>query len=384
LFIKADLQYNIINGVIEMQEILSNFNIKGKFISCVNFGLGDINLSYEVIFNENGTPKKYLLQRINHKVFRNIEGLINNISLVTEYLKNKILEEGGNPTRETLTLIKTKNGQNFYYDEEVKKYFRLYLFIEEAITFEKTDDLAVLKEAGRAISHFVEQLADFDNSQLISVIPNLHNSVRHYENLFDSLKKDNFYRSKLIEQEVAFVKERESELHVIKNLIANQKIPLRVTHNDTKLNNILFESKNKKAICIIDLDTIMPGTVLFDYGDAIRYAASTSLEDEKDLSKVKLDIKKFEAFTEGYLTAGPLVLNQTELDYLVFAAKIVTLECGIRFLTDFLNGDVYFKTSRAQQNLDRARTQFKLVEEMEKHYETLLTIVQKIRIGKGK
>ncbi|MCL2521731.1 MAG: aminoglycoside phosphotransferase family protein [Erysipelotrichales bacterium] len=367
-----------------MQEILSNFNIKGKFISCVNFGLGDINLSYEVIFNENGTPKKYLLQRINHKVFRNIEGLINNISLVTEYLKNKILEEGGNPTRETLTLIKTKNGQNFYYDEEVKKYFRLYLFIEEAITFEKTDDLAVLKEAGRAISHFVEQLADFDNSQLISVIPNLHNSVRHYENLFDSLKKDNFYRSKLIEQEVAFVKERESELHVIKNLIANQKIPLRVTHNDTKLNNILFESKNKKAICIIDLDTIMPGTVLFDYGDAIRYAASTSLEDEKDLSKVKLDIKKFEAFTEGYLTAGPLVLNQTELDYLVFAAKIVTLECGIRFLTDFLNGDVYFKTSRAQQNLDRARTQFKLVEEMEKHYETLLTIVQKIRIGKGK
>jgi len=367
-----------------MQEILSNFNIRGEFVSCVNFGLGDINLSYEVIYNENGNLKKYLLQRINHKVFRNIEGLINNISLVTEYLKDKILEEGGDPKRETLTLIKTKSGKNFYFDEEIKKYFRLYLFIEDVISYEKTDDLAVLKEAGRAISHFVEQLADFDNSQLISVIPNLHNSVRHYENLFDSLKKDNLYRSKLIEAEVAFVKERENELHIIPKLIENNIIPKRVTHNDTKLNNILFDAKSKKAICIIDLDTIMPGTVLFDYGDAIRYAASTSLEDEKDLTKVNLDINKFEAFTEGYLTSGPLVLNQAELDHLVFAAKIVTLECGIRFLTDFLNGDVYFKTSRAHQNLDRARTQFKLVREIEKHYKFLTSIVQNIRTGKGK
>lgn len=358
-------------------EVVKYFNFEGEFIEVNRYGHGHINDTFEARFRkEDGTIIRYILQRINTSIFKTPENLMENVENITEYLKKKVIQSEGNPQRETLNLVKTLEGKSFYKTEK-EDYWRSYVFIEDAKTYQVVENLNHFYNAGKALGRFQQLLSDFSADKLHETIPNFHNTEKRYQDFEEAVKLNASGRLSEVSDEVEFVMARASETSVLVNLTKEGKLPIRVTHNDTKFNNVMIDNITGEGICIIDLDTVMSGLSLYDFGDSIRSGANPAEENETDLSKVCMDLELFEVFTKGYLEMVGKFLTEAEIEYLPFAAKLMTFECGMRFLADHINGDVYFKVHREKHNLDRARTQFKMVADMENKLDEMKAIVQK-------
>ena len=339
----------------DLNKVMEQFEIEAKLKP---YGNGHINDTYCI------ETSKCILQRINTTIFTDPEKLMENIENVTSFLRSKITQAGGNPNRETLTVVKTKDGKNCYrYDDE--NVFRVYKFIEntKSIEFDKTYEN--LCHAGIGFGRFQKMLADFPVDKLHETIADFHHTPKRVEALKQAIAEDRVGRKALAEAEIRFALDSALFADTVIDKLEKGDIPYRVTHNDTKINNILFDEKTGEAVCVIDLDTVMPGSALYDFGDALRMGASTAAEDEVDLDKVRFDTAAFKAFTKGYLSEMKDSLVSDEFALLPFAVKLMTYESGIRFLTDYLNGDTYFKIHREHHNLERARNQFKLVADIE-------------------
>ena len=321
---------------------------------------GHINDTYAVEVSGG----RFVLQRINRYVFPSPENIMENIAAVTEFLREKIEGRGGDPLRETLHIRKTVDGQSFVRDE-AGEYWRCMTFIPDATAHETATGIEMLREAGFAFGNFQSMLSDYPADTLHEIIPKFHDTPDRFRQLREAVEKDLSGRKKDAQPEVDFAFAREQKCGLLMDLLRDGKLPLRVTHNDTKMSNVLIDDMTGKAVCVIDLDTVMPGLTAFDFGDSIRAGAATAAEDETDLGKVHFDLDRFGAYAKGFLSAAGDALTETELETLPDGAILMTFEVGTRFLADFLNGDVYFRTAYPTHNLDRARNQFKLVEEME-------------------
>lgn len=362
-----------------IDEAIAQFAIEGTLKEKRPYGNGHINDTYLLVYETpQGGRARYILQRMNHSIFKKPRELMENVVNVTEYLRKIIQERGGEPDRETLNVVRTAAGESCYEDEN-HNFWRIFLFIEDTLCLEMVESAGDFHDSAVAFGNFQKMLADYPADSLHETIPNFHNTPSRFRDFKKAVDSDRMHRASLAEKEIAFALEREADTAVLTDLLARGDLPLRVTHNDTKLNNILFDADSKKALCIIDLDTVMPGLSHYDFGDSIRFGASTGAEDEQDLSKVELDLELFEAFTKGYLEGCDGSLTEKEVEMLPMGAKLMTYECGIRFLADFLDGDVYFKIHRKNHNLDRARTQFKLVADMEAKWEEMTAIVNKYK-----
>lgn len=342
------------------------------------FGEGHINETYAVYMQEEdgSDVPQYVLQRLNINVFKNPSQVMENIFGVTEFLREVIREEGGDVDRETLSYIKTKSGETYFEDAQGQPWRCLH-FISNSVCYQTVEEPDQFYQSAKSFGHFLKQLGNYPAESLHETIPQFHDTVKRFRDFAKAVKKDVKNRSRSCKKEIAFALEREEDCGVLMEQLNKGLLPLRVTHNDTKLNNILFDSDTDKGLCIIDLDTIMPGLAANDFGDSIRFGASTAEEDEKDLEKVHFDIHLYELYVKGYLEMAKDVLTPAEIESLPWGARIMTLECGMRFLTDYLQGDVYFKTAYPEHNLVRARTQFKLVKEMEEQFEAMQEIAKK-------
>jgi len=348
-----------------MQSVLSSFALSGAPVSCEPYSSGHIN-GTQLVVCENGA--RYILQHINTNVFRDPEALMRNIELVTAHLRKKV-----NDPRGVLRLVPACDGRSFVVENGA--YWRVYELVENSVCYQSADT-ALFYESAVAFGRFQNQLADFPAEQLVETIPHFHDTPARYAAFRRAVAEDAAGRRNLVQREIDFVLAREDFSHTLTDLQAAGELPLRVTHNDTKINNVLFDAVTNKALCVIDLDTVMPGLSVTDFGDAIRFGASTAAEDEQDLSRVHFDLSLYETYVKGYLSTCGGSLTKAEKSMLPTGAKMMTLECGMRFLADHLAGDVYFHVSRAGQNLDRARTQFRLVEEMENSWSQMHKIVE--------
>lgn len=337
---------------------------------------GHVNSTYKLIFDENGETKKYVLQMINTVAFKYPDQLMSNIMGITNHIRKKAEKNGEDPSRCTLTFIPCFDGKYYYIDNK-NLCWRMYHLVDDVYTCNSIENEQDFYNAGIAFGEFQKILADYDCDSLYDTIENFHNTVARFEALKTAINENRSNRAHLVKDEIQFALEREQDAHVLVDLIEQKKLPIRVTHNDTKLNNILFDKKTNKGICIIDLDTVMPGLSLYDFGDSIRFGANTAAEDEKDLSKVSLSLSLYEVYVSGYLQSAKNSLTDLEKELLPFGAKLMTYECGIRFLTDYLNGDIYFKTDYSDHNLDRCHTQFALVADMEKKMTEMQEITKK-------
>ena len=353
-----------------IDEILEAYGLGGQMSDWGMIQTGHINRTYIISLN-NG--EKRLLQKINTNVFKKPLELMDNVVRVTDFLRERIAEEGGDPTRETLKVFFTQDGKNCYTDSQ-GGYWRFYNFVDNAFSYNSIENDDLFFRAGAAFGKFQSQLADFPGETLFETIPDFHHTYKRFLNLKASAEKNAANRRSEVEEELKFAYDREDDTKIIVDLIEKGEIPVRVTHNDTKLNNIMFDSKTKNPVCVVDLDTVMPGSALYDFGDAIRFGASTAAEDEKDLSKVSMDLNLYEKYVKGYLSTAGKSLTEKEIEFLPFSAKLLTFECGMRFLTDYLDGDVYFGTAYPEHNLDRCHTQFKLVADMEQKFEEMKRI----------
>lgn len=351
-----------------LKDVCAQFNVE---TSIEGYGNGHINDTYLC----EAAPR-VILQRINIKVFKNPHEVMENIYNVTEHVKRKIKKAGGNPDRETLNVIRTKDGKN-YYKLDDENYFRMYKFVEDSVSFDTVENPVQLYHAGTAFGRFQNMLDDYPADKLYETIVDFHNTPERVKQLETAISKNAAGRLVAVKDEVNFAIEYAKYASKITDEMAKGTVPLRVTHNDTKLNNVLFDKDTFEGVCVIDLDTVMPGSVLYDFGDALRFGASSGTEDETDLSKIWFDLEKFEQFAKGFLGETAKCLTEKEIELLPMSALLMTYECGIRFLADYLNGDTYFKVHREHHNLDRARTQFKLVKDIESKFEDMKKIVEK-------
>ncbi len=343
----------------DVAAVTRQFHIHGDFIEAAPYGSGHINDTYCASFDQAGTPVRYILQRINHNIFKNPPALMDNIQRVTQHLGAKLkgLDQG---SRRTLTLVPARDGRPFAVDPE-GNHWRTYLFIEKARTYDAVETTAQAFQAAAAFGRFQGLLADLPAPRLHDTIPDFHNTKKRFATLEEAIAKDVAKRVALAGPEIAFALAHKA----MAGELLDAGLPERVTHNDTKLNNVMLDDATGEGICVIDLDTVMPGLALYDFGDMVRTTTSPAKEDELDLSKVKMQFPMFEALVRGYLSSAGSFLTPKEKHYLPFSGKLITFEIGIRFLTDFLSGDTYFKIHRPNHNLDRCRTQFKLVESIE-------------------
>lgn len=361
----------------DFKKIISQFALDGELVSCERYGEGHINETYLAVVKTAGGEVKYIVQKINSTLFKEVDKLMNNIRLVTEFNRRKISERGGDPDRESLSLVYTKGGAAYYFDEESAGYFRIYKFITDAVAYQIVEKPEHFYQSAVAFGDFANLLAQFDASLLYEVLPDFHNTKKRFADFEKSLKADKMGRAKDVKKEIDFVLSRRDYCGRIVDLLADGTMPTKVTHNDTKLNNVMLDAKTGKYVAVIDLDTIMPGSICYDFGDSIRFGCNPAAEDEPDLSKVNFDIGLFEVYAKGYLSALGASVTAAEKANLAFGAILMTYECGMRFLADYLDGDVYFRTHRPAQNLDRCRTQFKLIEDMEKQLDEMNAIVEK-------
>ena len=357
----------------DIRSIISHFLSAGCFSEAKPLLTGHINDSY-LIFTANNRQPVYFLQWINNYIFKDIPGLMQNILEVTRHLEAKQCR-GGNAECTVLKLIPCDTG-DFFYQDDAGNFWRLYNFIPGTHAYDVVDSPEIAYEGGKAFGKFSSDLADLPASRLKDTIPDFHNMETRLAKFYQSVLDDKADRRNKVRPEIAFVEERAAVMLCIPEMIRNGKIPQRITHNDTKFNNILFNEKNH-AVCIVDLDTVMPGSILFDFGDAIRTGANCADEDEKDLSKVDLNLPVYEAYTKGFIESTHTSLTREEIGHLSFAARFMTFIIGLRFLTDYLDGDPYFRTRYADHNLVRARVQFRLVEKMEENAIRMDEIVQK-------
>lgn len=345
----------------EINKVLSQFKLEVTPVICSRWGEGHIHDTYLVETKDHHPD--YILQKINHNVFRNIPGMMGNIEAVTRHIRSKLTGlSGHNPDQESLTLIYTKTGQSYFFDEN-QEYWRMYVFIPDTFSLQRIAEPSQAFEAGKAIGFFQAMLADL-NTPLIDTIPDFHNIGFRISQYDQAKNSDPAGRKALVQDDIIFAERRFGQMKSYYESL-KEKAVVRATHNDTKVNNVLFDGNNK-ALCLIDLDTVMPGYVHFDYGDALRTMANTALEDEQDLGKVLFNKEVYQAFTKGYLHEAGGFLNEHELRLLHYAPIYLTFLIGLRFLTDHLNGDVYYRIHHPGHNLERAKVQFKLVEEMEK------------------
>ena len=356
----------------------AQFKFEGKYINHFMSESGHINYTYFVSYRQNDNSiKRYILQRINTHVFKKPEEVMENIKNVTDFIRKKVEAAGGDPEREVLSLVETIDGKYHFVDEN-GYFWRGYNVVENTATYSKAENPYKFYKVGFSFGNFQRQLADFPADKLYETIPNFHNTLSRYADFEEAVRLDPLDRVKELEDEINFVRSHKYLCSFIMDGIADGRFPLRVTHNDTKMDNILVDKVTGEGVCIIDLDTVMPGSVLNDFGDAIRFGASSAEEDETDLDEVYVDVDMFEAFANGFIAGLNNSLSNEEIKALPMGALILTLETGIRFLTDYINGDVYFRISRESHNLDRARNQFKLVEDMESKMPKFNRIVKKI------
>lgn len=332
------------------------------------YGAGHINDTFAVWAADHS--QRWILQRINTDTFTDPAGLMENVTGVTSYLRREILARGGDPDREALNVVPTREGKPYYTDCEGGAW-RAYLFVEGTVCLQKVENERDFYTAAETFGNFQNQLAGYPAATLHETIARFHDTPNRYANFEKALAADVMGRAREIGPEIAFIRAREADCHVLMDQLAAGVLPLRVTHNDTKLNNVLIDQATGKGICVIDLDTVMPGLSAYDFGDSIRFGANDCAEDEPDQSKVHFSLHLYEVFARGYLAAAGSAMTEAERRSLPWGAKLMTLECGIRFLTDYLEGDHYFKISRPAQNLDRARTQFTLVEGMEREFDAM-------------
>ena len=367
-----------------VREILSHFKVSGDYVSFAPIGCGHINDTLCVTLRDHGDDKRYILQRINTHVFTKPDQLMKNIANVTAYLSRVLRESGLDPERGTLTVFRTKDGA-LYHRTDAGECWRVYNCIEGTYTLQTIRDPQDFRASGEAFGQFQKLLAEYPSDTLYETIPNFHDTASRFSAFKKAVESDTAGRAHTVQSEIAFVQGREDKTHVLVDLLRRGELPLRVTHNDTKLNNILFDNETKRGICVVDLDTVMPGLSLYDFGDSIRFGASTAAEDEPDLDKVRFSIELYSAYTRGYLSAAGDSLTKKEIEYLPFSAMLMTLECGMRFLTDYLEGDVYFRVAYPQHNLVRCRTQFALVAQMENQMPQMQAETAAIAatIGKG-
>ena len=357
-----------------LEEVISDFQFPDKLLTAENYGNGHINDTYLLHFER----ENMILQRMNMTVFNRPVELMENIMNVTMYLQKIIKENGGDPKRETLNVILTKDGKPYYCDSN-GEYWRAYRFIEDAVCYERVERTEDFYQSGLAFGNFQKLLAEFPAETLHETIVGFHDTRARFQVFKQAVAEDICGRAAEVQDEIAFVLEHEYLANVFAELVDKGELPIRVTHNDTKLNNIMMDEKTGKGLCVIDLDTVMPGLAMNDFGDSIRFGASTAAEDEQDLSKVSCSMELYEAFAKGFIEGCGGRLTDIEIDLMPRGAQVMTYECGMRFLTDYLQGDVYFKTHRAGQNLDRCRTQFKLVQDMENKWDTMCEIIQKYK-----
>lgn len=360
----------------DVKEIASKFCFAGAYIGAARCDNGHINDTFIVATSDSdGGIRRYVLQRINHNVFKSPEDVMRNIQLVTRHLRRKVVENGGDPEREILNLVPTRD-ETFLYKSEDGDYWRSYLFVEGARTYDSVEEPRHFFGAGEAFGRFQSLLSDFPAETLVETIPKFHDTPSRLDDLVKAVESDVANRAKDVQGDIEFALERADDASVVVDLLEQGALPLRVTHNDTKLNNVLIDDVTGQGICVLDLDTVMPGSTLYDFGDAIRFGASAAAEDERDLSKVRIDLDLYRQFTRGYLSTASDFLTERELELLPFSAKLIAFELGMRFLTDHLNGDVYFRIHRPNHNLDRARAQFRLAESIEQNLEEMHRIVE--------
>ena len=359
-----------------IHEVLAAYDFPATLLGAVRYGQGHINDTYCILCQpQDGDCIRYILQGLSTAAFPKPEEVMENMVGITSFLREKILAAGGDPNRETLTLVKTKGGLDYYTDSQ-GKIWRLTTFVEGTDCYQSATP-ELFEASAYAFGKFQYMLQGYPAATLHEPIPKFHDTENRFEKFLAALDADKHDRAKDIQAEIDFVMARKADCSVALQALRDGKLPLRVTHNDTKLNNILIDRATKQGICVIDLDTTMPGLSINDFGDSIRFGANHSAEDEKDLSKVNFDIELFEVYTRGFLKGAQGSLTPTELEYLPWGAKLMTLECGIRFLTDYLDGDNYFRIHYPEQNLDRCRTQFKLVQDMEQQFEAMKAVIAK-------
>ena len=362
----------------KVHEAIDGFKLPGELKECIRYGSGHINDTYRLTYETPQGTKRYILQRMSKSIFKKPVELMENVSGVTAWLRKKIIENGGDPERETLTLVKSNDGLPYFVDS-TGEYWRVYLFIEGATCYDAVKDDNDFYQSAVAFGHFQRLLADYPAETLHETIKDFHNTPDRLEKFKKAVAEDICGRAASVQKEIDFILEREELTHALYDLQLDGRLPLRVTHNDTKLNNIMIDDETGKAICVIDLDTVMPGLTANDFGDSIRFGASTALEDEQDLSKVSCDLHLFDVYTRGFIEGCGGALTDLESDMLPMGAILMTFENGIRFLTDHLEGDHYYHIHREGHNLDRCRTQLTLVKDMQEKLPQMNAIIQKYK-----
>ena len=358
----------------EIMRIATHFDLASEPISAMLYGEGLINSSFEVN-TENGT--RYILQKINTYVFKNPEGVMNNIQKVTAFLANKIQNAGGDPERETLQLIPTKSGKQFHHHPSDNTYWRMYRFIIDATAYQSVEKEGLLFEAAKAFGTFQRQLSDYPAHTLCEVIPDFHNTAARYAAFEEALQKDLAGRAETVGEEIAFLQEHQAYAHLIVDGLREGRLPTRVTHNDTKLNNVMIDDATGKGICVIDLDTVMPGSLLYDFGDSVRFAANNGAEDDRDLFRVWIRPELYEEYVAGFLQGLGDSITHEEMQLLPESVVVLTYELALRFMTDYLNGDLYFKVLSPDHNLVRTRAQIQLMKDILQKLDTLHAITDK-------
>lgn len=358
--------YQKLNG------ILSRFLFDGDFKSLTAIDEGHINTTYFADF----TKGKYIIQKINTSVFKNPDELMHNITSVTEHLSSTLQKQGEDPSRQTLHFLRTADGMPYYRDS-AGACWRSYIYLDNCYTVDSLCSKKEIYEAARAFGKFQYLLRDFPSENLFETIKDFHNTPKRLDALRLAVSEDKAGRANGIKDEIQFFFDRKADTEIVVNLLKSGELPPRVTHNDTKINNVLFDSETKKATCVIDLDTIMLGSSLYDFGDGIRTSAATAHEDEKDTSKMGIDLETYGAYVSGYLDGTKGELSDKEKELLPFSVKLLTLECAMRFLTDYLNGDTYFRIKYPEHNLVRARAQIKLVKDIEEKFEEMKKITSR-------
>lgn len=352
-------------------DVSRQFQIHGEILHAEPCKVGHINETYTATYDQGGTQVRYIHQRINHEVFKDPAGVMDNLMRVTTHLRRKLAEAGVKDlTRRALTVVPTHDGASFHKTRE-GEYWRTFVFIERVRTFEAVETVAQAFEAGRAFGEFQSLLVDLPGKRLAETIPHFHHTRRRFDAMIAAANADKANRATTAKPEIEWAQKQENAVDTVLNALAKKRIPERITHNDTKFNNVMLDLETRKAMCVVDLDTVMPGTPLYDFGDMVRTTTSPTMEDELDLSKVKMQMPMFKALARGYLGTAGKFLTKNERALIAFSGRLITLTIGLRFLTDFLNGDVYFRVHRPQHNLDRCRTQFRLVESIARQEEAM-------------
>jgi len=365
----------------QLQEVSTQFQIYGDILHAEPCKIGHINETYTATYNQGGKLVRYIHQKVNQHVFKDPVAVMDNVVRVTSHLRRRLLAEGSTDiTRRAVTVVPARDGVSFYRDG-AGEYWRTFVFVERAATFEAVQTPQQAFQAGKAFGRFQHLLVDLPGKRLFETIPYFHHTRRRFDALQQAVKVDQYNRAQSAAAEIRFAAEHEKLVDVLLEALADGEIPERIAHNDTKFNNVMLDWETGEALCVVDLDTVMPGLVLYDFGDMVRTTTSSTLEDELDLGQVQMQMPMFEGLARGYLASAGAFLTPAERSYLVFAGKLITFTIGLRFLTDYLSGDHYFRVHRQGHNLDRCRTQFKLVQSITEQEEAMQALVD--RIGGG-